>query len=75
MAAKDSRKVIAQYNRVARALVEYEFLWHAEWLRGVHAARAALDCTLILKDAGTGAAWAALVVLCLPGCCLRQQMN
>lgn len=63
MAAKESRRIIALYNRVARALVEYEFLWHAEWLRSVHAARAALDCTLILKDAATGAPgclWAAL---------------
>ena len=55
MAARESRRVIALYNRVARALVEYEFLWHADWLRRVHAARAALDCTLILKDPATGA--------------------
>ena len=54
MAAKESRKIIALYNRVARALVEYEVMWHASWLRKVHAARAALDCTLILKDAATG---------------------
>jgi dynein heavy chain len=56
MAAKESRKTIALYNRVARALVEYEVLWHASWLRRVHAAKAALGCTLILKDAATGAA-------------------
>lgn len=32
-----------------------QVLWHASWLRKVHAARAGLDCTLILKDPTTGA--------------------
>lgn len=33
MAAKESRRVIRLYNRVAKALVEFEALWHAACLK------------------------------------------
>ena len=33
MAAKESRRTVRLYNRVARALVEFEALWHAAWLK------------------------------------------
>lgn len=54
LAAKDSRRVIALYNRVARALVEYEIVWQASWLRTIETATAALDNTLIFQDPRTG---------------------
>lgn len=54
MAAKDSRRVVALYNRVARALVEYEIVWHASWLCSIEAATAALNITLIYQDPHTG---------------------
>jgi dynein heavy chain len=31
--SKESRRVIRLYNRVAKALVEFEALWHAAWLK------------------------------------------
>lgn len=55
MRAADSHRVILQYNRVARALVEYEVLWTASWLRSVHRANSGLDNTLIYRDPDTGA--------------------
>lgn len=33
MASKESKRVIRLYNRVAKALVEFEALWHAAWLK------------------------------------------
>ena len=54
MAAKDSRRVVMLYNRVARALVEYEIVWQASWLRTIGAATAALNNTLIYQDPQTG---------------------
>ena len=33
MASKESRRVVKLYNRVAKALVEFEALWHAAWLK------------------------------------------
>lgn len=41
--------------RVARALVEYEVLWQASWLRGIDAALACLNCTLICYNPESGA--------------------
>lgn len=33
LATKEARKVVKLYNRVAKALVEFEALWHAAWLK------------------------------------------
>jgi dynein heavy chain len=33
MGGRESKKVIRLYNRVAKALVEFEALWHAAWLK------------------------------------------
>lgn len=33
MSSKESKRVIRLYNRVAKALVEFEALWHAAWLK------------------------------------------
>ena len=41
MAGKESKRVIRQYNRVAKTLVEFEALWHAAWLK---VRTAALPC-------------------------------
>jgi dynein heavy chain len=54
MAAKGSKKVVQMYNRVARALVEYEIVWHESWLQHVNAAAAALNSTLLYQDPRTG---------------------
>ena len=33
MTTKDSKRIIRSYNRVARALIEFETLWHQAWSR------------------------------------------
>ncbi len=48
MATKDSRKIIRTYNRVARALIEFETLWHQAWVRSIEAGKSGLQATLIV---------------------------
>eukprot|EP00887_Chlorella_sp_A99_P001633 scaffold8.g1633.t1 len=54
MAAKDSKRPIRLYNRLAQALLEFEALWHAAWLRSVEAAKAQLSATLLGQHPQTG---------------------
>ncbi len=42
------------HRRVARALVEYEMLWQASWLRGMDAALACLNSTLMCYNPESG---------------------
>jgi dynein heavy chain len=46
MGSKESKRVIRQYNRVAKALVEFEALWHAAWLKVKRAACGRLQGSL-----------------------------
>lgn len=54
MGAMESNKVILLYNKVAKALIEYEVLWTASWLRRIHKAHSGLDQPLLLRDPETG---------------------
>ena len=49
MATKDSKKIIKSYNRVARALIEFETLWHQAWSKTIEAAKAGLQATLVIR--------------------------
>lgn len=64
MAIKDSKRVVRIYNRVAKALVEFETLWVQAWIRSIESAKAGLQSTLIVRHPTTGKA-----ALCLQ-CCL-----
>ncbi|PSC73956.1 flagellar outer dynein arm heavy chain gamma [Micractinium conductrix] len=55
LAAKDSKRTIRTYNRLAQALIEFEALWHQAWLRGVDNAKAQLQATLLTEHPETGA--------------------
>ncbi|KAI3432720.1 hypothetical protein D9Q98_004263 [Chlorella vulgaris] len=55
LASKESKKAIRTYNRLCQALLEYEALWHAAWLRSVDAAKAQLQATLLTQHPETGA--------------------
>ena len=35
MGTKESRRIVKTYNRVARALIEFEALWNQAWLKSV----------------------------------------
>ena len=54
MASKDSKKTIRAYNRLAQALLEFEALWHAAWVRSADAAAAALHAPLLARHPKTG---------------------
>ena len=49
MGQRDSKKINKTYNRVARALVEFEMLWHDAWAKTVDVAKAGLQATLLIK--------------------------
>ncbi|GBG77441.1 hypothetical protein CBR_g23890 [Chara braunii] len=54
MATKESKRIIRMYNKVARALVEFELLWHQAWLKNIDAMKAGLQATLIVKHPENG---------------------
>ncbi|KIZ06068.1 Dynein gamma chain, flagellar outer arm [Monoraphidium neglectum] len=54
MGSKESKRVIRLYNRVAKALVEFEALWHAAWLKGIDAQKAGLASPLLVRHPDSG---------------------
>eukprot|EP00741_Cyanophora_paradoxa_P017811 tig00021017_g17202.t1 len=54
MTTKESKKIIRTYNRVARALIEFETLWHYAWCRSIETAKAGLQATLIIRHPDNG---------------------
>lgn len=54
MASKDSKRVVRTYNRVAKALIEFETLWTQAWIRSIESAKAGLQSTLIVRHPATG---------------------
>ncbi|KAF4132123.1 Dynein heavy chain C-terminal domain [Phytophthora infestans] len=54
LSTKDSKKIIKTYNKVARTLVAFEYLWYEAWCRSVENARAGLHATLIIRHPDTG---------------------
>ena len=54
LATRDSRKIVKTYNKVARTLVAFEYLWYEAWCRSIEAARAGLQATLIIRHPSTG---------------------
>ncbi|KAJ3166591.1 Dynein heavy chain 5, axonemal [Geranomyces variabilis] len=49
--SSEARKHIRNYNKLARALVEFEMLWHRTWFNVVDQAKTALQATLLVSDA------------------------
>lgn len=47
----DAKRHIKNYNKLARALIEYELLWHRTWFQEVDKARTALQVTLLVGEA------------------------
>ena len=54
MASKDSKRIVKIYNKVARALIEFETLWTQAWIRSIESAKAGLQSTLIVRHPTTG---------------------
>ena len=56
MASKESKRIVRTYNRVAKALIEFETLWVQAWIRSIESAKAGLQSTLIVRHPTTGKA-------------------
>lgn len=53
MTSKESKRIIRTYNRVARALIEFEALWHDAWKGSIEFSKAGLQATLLVKHPET----------------------
>jgi len=49
LSTKDAKKIIKTYNKVARTLVAFEYLWFQAWQQSIEAAKAGLQATLIIR--------------------------
>lgn len=54
MSAKEAKRIVKIYNKVARALIEFETLWHLAWSKSIDAAKTALQATLIIRHPDNG---------------------
>ena len=50
IALAETRRAIKAYNRIAKALVEYEVVFLQVWKRQVDEARGMLNCTILVRD-------------------------
>ncbi|PNH08753.1 Dynein gamma chain, flagellar outer arm [Tetrabaena socialis] len=54
LAAKESKKVIKTYNKVAKALIEFETLWHQAWIKSIEQCKAGLAAPLLVQHPADG---------------------
>lgn len=54
LAPKESKKIIRTYNKVARTLIAFEYLWYEAWCSSIEQAKAGLQATLIIRHPNTG---------------------
>ncbi|KNE55648.1 hypothetical protein AMAG_01535 [Allomyces macrogynus ATCC 38327] len=50
LALPDAKKHVKNYNRIARALIEFEMLYHQAWLGTIDQAKVGLQATLLVAD-------------------------
>ena len=49
LASRDAKRIIKMYNKVARTLVAFEFLWYKAWVQAIDQAKTGLQATLIIR--------------------------
>ena len=54
MTSKDSKKIVKLYNKVGRALIEFETLWVRAWCDSIDGAKSGLLASLVVKHPRTG---------------------
>ncbi len=54
LAGKDAKRIIKMYNRIARTLVAFEYLWFEAWVKTIDQAKAGLQATLIIRHPDDG---------------------
>ena len=55
MQGKDNRRIVGLYNRLAKALLEFEGLWLRAWRKGLDFALQGLHAPLIIRHPDSGA--------------------
>ena len=53
LASKESKRIVRTYNKVARTLIAFEYLWYEAWCKSVSNASAGLQATLIIRHPET----------------------
>ena len=54
LAGKDAKQIIKKYNKVAKTLVAFEYLWYQAWVQSIDQAKAGLQATLIIRHPDDG---------------------
>ena len=54
LSTKESKKIVKSYNKVARTLVAFEYLWYQAWCKAIEQAKAGLQATLLIRHPDTG---------------------
>ena len=54
LASKDAKRTVKLYNKVARTLVAFEYLWYTAWVQSIESAKAGLQATLIIRHPDDG---------------------
>lgn len=54
MSTKDAKRIIKIYNKVARTLISFEFLWYKAWIQSIDQAKVGLQATLIIRHPDDG---------------------
>lgn len=49
LSTKDARRIIKMYNKVARTLVAFEFLWYKAWVQSIDQAKTGLQATVVIR--------------------------
>lgn len=48
LASKDAKKIIRSYNKVARTLVAFEYLWYQAWTQSIETSKAGVNLSASL---------------------------
>lgn len=54
LAGKEAKRIIKMYNKVAKTLVAFEYLWYQAWVQSIDQAKAGLQATLIIRHPDDG---------------------
>ena len=49
LGSRDGKKIVKMYNKLARTLVAFEYLWYRAWTESIENARAGLQATLLIR--------------------------
>ncbi|XP_036931610.1 dynein heavy chain 5, axonemal isoform X3 [Acanthopagrus latus] len=54
LSTPEAKRIIRNYNRVARVLLEFEMLYHHSWMKKMEEARVGLQASLLVRSPETG---------------------